>query len=414
MEPTLIFTGAQARQIIISETEFLQPRNFDFRNAILGAVAPTLGMSLKEGRLAINSGVNRILPKLAHRILVEYDVFKNGNKKKNPAYGAVFSGAIPMASFSGAVALPPMIAIYEMLSGQTQQNEGVTSECEAGIQAAVANVCSGGEGTVIPQCPGNLSIGANVEKDPYTNNTTTGIGFAGVGIPAGETECNPGAIDVIVNAIRASNSPAPENQGPTNNGTTAAETQPPIFQQQLYLFNMFPDLRPVLAPEFRMVCVSSKAIENVTAIKLDLPTINEVQAIIGVDPSTANGLHIIDTRNPDDNTRVKDILAGLNRALEGTFFNITDERAILRLQSKDFLLNFKAGELIVIDEKVIENILHYLECAQAQDGIQYVNRFGPVSAPTAITTPEREVTGFGTFLKLFKNLINNFLHGNGN
>ncbi|HRN70884.1 MAG TPA: hypothetical protein PLS49_06925 [Candidatus Woesebacteria bacterium] len=411
MEPVQLFAGAYAQAIIEHEVNYSPNIRLNFRDAILDAVAPALGMSLKEGRLAIDSGKTGVIPETIHRLLIVGDRLQP-RRSRNLLPGYVVPGIIPIAVAAPAT-MQVITGLYETMKDSLLRQDEVTPECVAGIGVAVSTICGGGEGVVVPQCPGNINIGPHIVDNPYGEDPVY-VSFAGTGIPAGQTECRPGAIDVIVNAIRASNSPAPENQGPTNNGTTAAETQPPIFQQQLYLFNMFPDLRPVLAPEFRMVCVSSKAIENVTAIKLDLPTINEVQAIIGVDPSTANGLHIIDTRNPDDNTRVKDILAGLNRALEGTFFNITDERAILRLQSKDFLLNFKAGELIVIDEKVIENILHYLECAQAQDGIQYVNRFGPVSAPTAITTPEREVTGFGTFLKLFKNLINNFLHGNGN
>lgn len=376
MEPTLIFAGAQAKQIITSETEYSQTCKNDFRNAILGAVAPALGMSLKEGRLAINYGDNRILPKLAHRILVEHDVFKNGNNKKKPAYSAVFSGAIPMASFSGAVALPPLVAIYEMLSDQAQQNEGVTSECEAGIQAAVANVCAGGEGTVLTMCPGNLSLGANVVKDPYTNITTTGIGFAGVGIPAGQTACDSGASEIIVDAIRRSGNQPLSTEMPAigdqvAEGEELEATPTPDFSQsdpRCLVYGV--DTGPY-----------SSSAENTIKQKIELSVVGPE---VDIAELKRTGF-IIDTTTPESAIRT------INDALRATIWAEITEEGYYRLAGLDFAFTFPGNALVYLPAyEAPRTIGEFLECVQGQDGKEYLKRL-PVNDPLA--TPEKPSIG---------------------
>lgn len=378
MEPTLIFTGAQARQIITSETEYSQPRNFDFRNAILGAVAPALalGMSLKEGRLAINSGDSRILPKLAHRILVEYDVFKHGNNKRNPSYGAVFSGAIPMASFSGAVALPPLVAIYEMLSEkQAQQNGGVTSECEVGIQAAVAKVCAGGEGTVLTMCPGNLTIGPNRVKDPYTNNTFTNLSFSGVGIPAGQSACDSYAPAIITNAIRRSGSQPVSTETSANGDQVAGGEEP--------------EATPTRHPDTDPVCLlygidtAGPLEENLIKDKITLPV---VEADTDLN-SIGGDVHLVDTSTPE--TAIRDI----NKALwdAGTLHQITAE-GYWRLAKDDAQYNFpNMGAPVILNEEAVYDLITFLRCAQGQiDEVQPNVRYFHDYTATHLPTPEPE------------------------
>jgi hypothetical protein len=389
MEPTLIFAGAQAQQIITSETEYSQPRNFDFRNAILGAVAPALGMSLKEGRLAINSGDNGILPKLAHRILVEYDVLTNGINKKNPSYGAVFSGVIPMASFSGAVRLPPLVAIYEMLSeNQAQQNDGVTSECEAGIQAAVANVCAGGEGTVLTMCPGSPTIGPNVKNDPYTNKPTRSLSFSGAGIYAGQTACDSGAPAIITDAIRRSGSQPISTETPANVVQVAGEEEleaipTPDFSQSDHRCLVYGvDTGPY-----------SSSAENTIKQKIELRIIGPEDDI---EELKKTGF-IIDTTSPESAIRT------INDALRATIWSEMTEAGYYRLAGPDFAYTFPGDSIIYLPAYEVPRTMgEFLECVQSQDGIEYLKRLpvnNPLATPEKPSIGERFVTSQGNMWK---------------